>query len=346
MKAIDISNFQGNVNMKRVRDEGKVERVILRAGWGKNNWDPKYEANAQAMLNLNIPGGIYWFSYAFTEAMATNEGHFAVEAAKKFWKKCYIAFDFEYDSVNYARKNGVNITRQMATAFAINFLKEVQAEGFIPVLYLNQDYWNNYFDTNQIKQFIPGLKVWYANWYSANSQEIVKPLPDSIKNKIDIWQFSSKGHVPGISGNVDMDEVYFDDSEDVVPTPVNPSVITPNVNIMNFQTAANADGYSVKAIGELLAVDGIDGPKTQKVRKSIALQAQFNRNTYKWDVYSVGDCVKWLQTRLTEMGFNPGTIDGYFGEKTRKATLDFQQKTGLVVDGIAGYNTLSMLFYV
>lgn len=345
MKGIDISSWQGNVNMKRVRDEGGVKRVILRAGWGKNNKDPKYDQNAQAMLNLNIPGGIYWFSYAYTEVMATNEGHYAVEAAKKYWKRCYIAYDFEYDSVNYARKNGVNPTRQMATAFAINFLKEVQAAGFIPMLYLNQDYWNNYLDVAQIKQFIPDLKVWYACWYNANTTDIVKDLSDSIKAKIDVWQYSSKGSVPGINGNVDMDEIYFEDA-DVEPVPVNPSVITPNINISDFQKYANIDGYSKKAIGEDLAVDGIDGPKTQAVRKTINLQAVFNRNKLTWETYSTGELVKWLQTRLAEMGIDPGPIDGYFGPKTRTAVLAFQRKDGLAVDGIAGYNTLSMLFYV
>ena len=346
MKGIDISSWQGNVNMKRVRDEGGVKRVILRAGWGKNNIDPKYAANAQAMLNLDISGGIYWFSYAYTEQMATNEGKYAVEAAKKYWKKCYIAFDFEYDSVNYARKNGVNPTKQMATAFAINFLTEVQNAGFIPMLYLNQDYWNNYLDVEKIKQFIPGLKVWYACWYNANKTDIVKDLSDSIKAKIDVWQYSSKGSVPGINGNVDMDEVYFDDESDIEPVPVNPSVITPNINISDFQRNANIDGYSKKAIHEDLAVDGIDGPKTQAVRRSINLQAVFNKRSLAWEVYSTGELVKWVQTRMNEMGFDAGVVDGLYGKKTRTAVVNFQTKNGLAVDGIAGYNTLTMLFYV
>ena len=344
MKGIDISSWQGNVNMKRVRDEGGVQRVILRAGWGKNNTDQKYVPNAQAMLNLNVLGGIYWFSYAYTEMMATNEGRYAVEHAKKFWKKCYVAYDFEYDSVNYARKNGVDPTKQMATAFAINFLSEVQAADFIPVLYLNQDYWNNYLDVDKIKQFVPGLRVWYACWYNSNKTDIVKDLSDSLKKKVDIWQYSSKGSVPGINGNVDMDEVYFEDES--IPVPVNPSVITPNINISNFQKYANIDGYSKKAIGEDLAIDGIDGPKTQAVRKTINLQAVFNRNKLIWEVYSSGELVKWLQTRYAEMGIDPGPIDGYYGTKTRSATVTFQTKNGLAVDGIAGYNTLSMLFYV
>lgn len=343
MKAIDISSWQGNVNMKRVKVEGGVKRVILRAGWGKGNIDPKYDANAQAMINLELPGGIYWFSYAYTELMATNEGRFAVDAAKKYWKKCYIAFDLEYDSVNNARKNGVVIDKTTATTYAINFLSVVKDNGFIPVLYLNRDYWNNYFDVDKIKSFIPDLKIWYACWYNDNKTDVVTPLPASIKKNIDIWQYSSKGQVPGISGNVDMNEVYFED-EDIEPVPVNPSTVVPNLNISNFQTAANLDGYSKTAIGADLAVDGIDGPKTQAVRKSILLRCYYK------DGYPVIKCsgktVAWVQTRITELGFNPGTIDGYFGQKTEAAVKAFQKQYNLVVDGIAGYNTLTQLFYV
>lgn len=342
MKGIDISSWQGNVNMKRVKTEGGVKRVILRAGWGKNGIDPKYDANAQAMLNLEIPGGIYWFSYAYTELMALDEGRFAVAAAKKYWKKCYIAYDFEYDSVNNARKNGVNVTKTMATTFAINFLTVVAEAGFTPVLYLNQDYWNNYFDVDKIKSFIPGLKIWYACWYNSNKTDVVTPLPASIKKNVDIWQYSSKGQVPGISGNVDMNEVYFED--EVEPVPVNPSTIVPNINIQNFQLAANKDGYSRKAIGEDLAADGIDGPKTQAVRKTVIFKVDY-KNGYPKVKYA-GDTVAWLQTRLKEMELDPGEIDGLYGAKTEKAVRAFQTKNNLVVDGIAGYNTLTMLFYV
>ena len=41
------------------------------------------------------------------------------------WKKCPIAFDFEYDSINYARKNGVNAAKRLVTDMAIAFLKAV-----------------------------------------------------------------------------------------------------------------------------------------------------------------------------------------------------------------------------
>ena len=329
-KAIDISTYQGDVNMKRVRDEAGVQRVILRAGYGKDNTDQKFTRNAEAMINLNVPGGIYWFSYALNTEMAKNEGIFAVRHAKKYWDRCPVAFDFEYDSVNYCRKNGISVTKQLATQFALAFLTEVSNAGFCPVLYLNQDYWSNYFNVDTLKASIPNLKIWYAYW--ANK------LPKTV----DIWQYSSKGKVAGINGNVDMDEWFESMEDDYKPAPYVP---TTNINIRSFQRAANLDGYSEQVLGEELVEDGIDGPKTQAVRKVILLQAQKNRSG-NWVVYSTGECVRWVQKRLTEMGIDCGGVDGYFGAKTRSGVIQYQKTTGLATDGIAGYNTLTRLFYV
>ena len=51
-----------------------------------------------------------------------------------------------------------------------------------------------------------------------------------------------------------------------------------------------------------------------------------------------GQEVSRLQKRLCGL-----TVDGIFGSKTRTAVEDFQSKQGLVVDGIAGTNTLREL---
>jgi peptidoglycan hydrolase-like protein with peptidoglycan-binding domain len=53
-----------------------------------------------------------------------------------------------------------------------------------------------------------------------------------------------------------------------------------------------------------------------------------------------GDRVAAWQTFLTGRGFETGPTDGIFGEMTRNATMAFQQKHGLVVDGVAGRQTL------
>ncbi|WP_019506017.1 peptidoglycan-binding protein [Pleurocapsa sp. PCC 7319] len=58
---------------------------------------------------------------------------------------------------------------------------------------------------------------------------------------------------------------------------------------------------------------------------------------------SSGGEVITLQTKLQEHNFNPGSIDGIFGQDTAKALIAFQKSVGLTPDGIAGRNTWAAL---
>ncbi|HEY9275904.1 MAG: hypothetical protein RLY74_948 [Actinomycetota bacterium] len=56
-----------------------------------------------------------------------------------------------------------------------------------------------------------------------------------------------------------------------------------------------------------------------------------------------GDDVASLQSRLIDMGFNPGRVDGIFGPKTEQAVIDFQRSAGTNTDGICGPGTIISL---
>ncbi len=326
----DISKHNGVVDIKQIRDAG-YKRIGIRAGYGKNNVDQKYVANALACVNLGVPVVLYWFSYALNEAMSAAEATYAVAQAKKYWKQCPIAFDFEYDSVNYARKNGVNITKKLSTDMAIAFLKKVVAAGYIPVIYTNRDYAKNYFDMDRIVREVGNVYLWYARYTTS--------LSTSEVDAADIWQYTSKARIPGTSGNTDMNRFYTD-FETVAEKPR--ENVKCNINILDFQKAANADGYR-DAYGKPLKEDGIDGPKTQYVRKQINLQAK--KSGLTWKVGSTGSVVKWWQRRCNEILGHDKKVDGLFGKDTRTETMQLQKKLNLTVDGIAGYNSIQAVFY-
>lgn len=329
-RGVDISTHNGNVDIKRVRDAG-YKRIGIRAGYGKNNTDQKYDKNAAACVNLSVPVILYWFSYAYTIDMAKKEAEYAVEHAKKYWNKCPIAFDLEYDSIRYARTKGVNIDKELATAMAIAFMRRVEELGYIPVIYSNKDYLKNYFDMDKITIRFNKVYLWYAKYASEITTE--------ERNKADIWQYTSKGTVPGIKGNVDLNEFYTDFETVSKPTEDN---VKPNINILNFQKAANLDGYT-DMDGKPLSEDGFDGPKTQYVRKKINLKAK--KVLLKWNTGSKGHVVKWFQTRCNEiLGCNIKT-DGLYGNTSRKKCIELQGKLGLKEDGVAGYNTIQSCFY-
>ena len=334
----DISVYQGIVNMKQVRESG-CGTVWLRAGYGKNNVDQKYIPNAQACYNLGIPAGIYWFSYAYTSEMAEKEADYAIAQAAKFWTSCPIAYDFEYDSTNYARKNGVNVTRKLATDLAVAFLKRVKGAGYIPVLYTNNDYTKNYFDISRIRSEVGDIYIWYARYAAA--------ISSGEMQLADAWQHSSTASVPGIIGNVDMNNFYVDfpcrpiaRSEEAGTGAAQTAKC--NINILDFQKAANADGCK-DMNGNRLAEDGMDGPKTQYVRRKIFLKAQ--RTLFSYKAGSTGAVVKWWQRRCNEILGHDQEVDGMYGKISRSETIALQKKLGLAMDGIAGYNSIQAVFY-
>lgn len=59
---------------------------------------------------------------------------------------------------------------------------------------------------------------------------------------------------------------------------------------------------------------------------------------------SQGEDVQKLQERLFELGYYSGLIDGQFGNKTKEAVLHFQQKNNIFIDGVAGSETIEILF--
>lgn len=239
LKGIDVSQWQGNIDWQKVKGAG-VQFAMLRAGYGRNNLDTKFHRNAQGAAAVGIPVGLYWFSYALNVEMAKKEAQYAVELAKKYKITWPIAYDLEYDTVSYAAKNGVTITKSLATQMAIAFCEEIKRLGYIPMVYTNLDYLNRYFDRSKLP-----YNLWYAQYASTAS----------VADK-EIWQYSSKGSVPGIAGNVDMNHGYKDygnggDSKpDPAPTPSPaPSGTTLNLAVAVMQGKYGAGQDRKNALG-------------------------------------------------------------------------------------------------
>lgn len=193
MKGIDISYHQGNINFAQVASSG-IEFVIPRCGYGSHTDKKFFEYVTQCKaVGLNIPA-VYFFSYALNAAGALKEATYATLCVKQaeLPKDTIIFYDFEYDTVNNAKKTGVNLTRNEFNAFAIAFCEHVTKEGYRAGVYVNKDYYKNWMNQDLKSR---GYVMWLAD-YSGG--------PDY---PCDIQQSSSSGSVPGINTKVDMDEV-------------------------------------------------------------------------------------------------------------------------------------------
>lgn len=195
-KYIDVSFWQSDIDWTKVKNE--VDGVIIRAGYGQNNIDKKFVKNISECNRLGIPCGVYWFSYAFTEEMAKKEAEFCLAAIKPYKVELPVCFDFEYDSVDFAKEQGVTVTEALATSLVHAFCGVVEKAGYYAMNYTNRDFLNRYFDDSTLE-----YDLWLAQWPG-------KPDLNNPPNGAGIWQYSSSGNVNGINGNVDMNAAYKD----------------------------------------------------------------------------------------------------------------------------------------
>ncbi len=194
-KGIDLSYANKVTDWNQVKEA--VDFVILRAGYGKNNIDQNLVPYAAACMEQGIPLGLYWFSYAYTPEMAKREAQYCIQQAKKYQVAYPIAFDFEYDSVRYAERKGIKVTKQLVMDMTLAFCREVKEAGYIPMVYTNKDYANQYFNLTQLKE--EGYAIWYAYYNKVCNREDMA-----------LWQHTDAGSIPGISGRVDVNISYVD----------------------------------------------------------------------------------------------------------------------------------------
>ena len=190
-KGIDVSEHQGKIDWKKVRNDG-VEFAFVRVlyrGWGSGKLveDTTGEDNIREAVESGINVGAYVFSQAITREEAVEEARRAIEIVSPYAQGIPIVIDVEYVPSDDARMD--ELTPEERTDVILAFCDEVSAQGYIPMLYYNTEMGGLGVENERLE----GITKWYA-WYSE-----VPYYP----YKYDIWQYSDKGKVDGIKGNVD-----------------------------------------------------------------------------------------------------------------------------------------------
>lgn len=188
MKGIDVSTWQGTIDWAKVKAAG-IQFAIIRAGYGKSTIDQQFKRNISECNRLGIPCGVYWFSYALTAADARREADACIAAVKPYKLEFPVVYDLEYDTVRYAKQNGVTINKALATEMVKAFCGRVEELGYYAMNYCNNDYASRMLDMAALSRF----DLWYA-WYNSTCD----------RKDAGVWQYSSSGQVAGIAGNVDM----------------------------------------------------------------------------------------------------------------------------------------------
>lgn len=193
MRCIDVSEFQGEIKWDKVKDDG-IEGVIIRAGYGKENEDERFLDNIKRAIDAGLHVGIYWFSYAYNDDMATKEAEYCLNYIRPFseYIDMPVFFDWEYDSMNYAEKKGAYVGKELVSTMTRAFCEAIEKEGYTAGYYLNFDYSVNYYN----EEILAGYKRWWAYYDDEPTQDCY------------LWQTTSGGMVDGVSGSVDMDVLF------------------------------------------------------------------------------------------------------------------------------------------
>ena len=193
-RGIDVSKFQGSINWSQVKASG-VDFAIIRVGYrgygsGALVEDSQFRANIQGASSAGIPVGLYFYSQAVNEEEAVEEASMVLSLCGGYRLSYPIYYDTEH--VAGGRANG--ISRETRTACAVAFCETIRNAGYSAGVYSYASWFYNSLSYANISKY----SIWIAQ-YRDNLD---------FKYSYKIWQYSSKGRVPGISANVDMNIAY------------------------------------------------------------------------------------------------------------------------------------------
>lgn len=192
---IDVSKWNGNIDWNAVKNSG-VSYAIIRCGYRGSSTgalieDPKFRSNIKGAKAAGLKVGVYFFSQAVSEAEAVEEASMALSWASGYGLDYPIFLDVEPSG-----GRGDGISKETRTAICKAFCSTVQDSGCSAGIYANKTWLNEKINTGSLT----GYKIWLAQYASA---------PTYTATRYDMWQYSSKGKVSGISGSVDMNISYL-----------------------------------------------------------------------------------------------------------------------------------------
>lgn len=181
----DVSVFQGEIDFRAVRDSG-VQAVYIRSSFGAEGVDDAFARNVRDAAQAGLPFGLYHFMEAETPDEARREANFFCQLIRSTGYTCRPALDFE---------TGDGLSDEEQSDLVAAFLEEVEAlTGQTPMLYV---------DLSRARRLDRGLArypLWLAQWDALRPDLSGTPWTDWTG-----WQFTDRGRIPGIEGNVDLD---------------------------------------------------------------------------------------------------------------------------------------------
>lgn len=194
---IDVSSHQEQIDWQAVADAG-VQFVMLRVGYrgyeqGIIQADALAQENYLGAKAAGLQVGAYFFSQAVSTQEALEEADFLLDAIQDWELDMPVVYDWEY--IDQDARTG-SLDARTVTDCTVAFCQAVEDAGYQPMVYFNRHQAQNYLHLEELTQ--------YPFWLAMYSDRMTYPY------KINMWQYTSQGSVPGILGNVDIN-LFFPD---------------------------------------------------------------------------------------------------------------------------------------
>lgn len=193
---IDVSKYQPSINWTSVKNSG-VSFVIIRCGYRGSSTgvlieDPYFKSHIKGAKAAGLKVGVYFFTTAMTEAEAIEEASMCAYLCSGYGINYPVFMDCE--SSNRPGYNGIGAAER--TQIIKAFCNTLKSAGYTPGVYANKTWLTEKMSASSLS----GYKIWLAQYNAAGP---------TYNGRYDLWQYTSKGSVSGISGNVDMNQSYL-----------------------------------------------------------------------------------------------------------------------------------------
>ena len=282
MKGIDVSVWNGKINWSKVKNN--IDFAILRAGYGRlaSQKDGQFDNNYEGCKTNEIPFGVYWYNYAKTVDDAKKEAELCIEILKDKTFDMPVWYDIEEKEVFATGKDNVSKIAEV-------FCETLKKAGFKVGIYSSLYTFKTYF-TEEVKN---KYDIWLAHVGAGGA-----PLEEtSYKGHKEMWQYSWKGKIEGINGDVDMDYCYKDYSnKDTATAPIVKE--EPKMAVTPVQKDEKIDVIYSAYIGTWLGTitnynevnaQGFAGIKNRAIS---GVAAKATKGTIRYRVHTVNG--KWL----------------------------------------------------
>lgn len=194
-QGIDVSHLQGNIDWEKVKNTGDVDFAIIRCGYGMDQTDQddkKWEYNTSECERLEIPYGVYLYSYADSVEKAKSEAKHVIRLIQGKKLSYPIYYDMEENTVLDAK----NMTKEKAAQIAQAFFSTLEAAGYKNLgVYSNASRFDQTLASGKLTSDIFNQ---YPKWVASYNDTC------KYQGSYHMWQYSETGTIDGINGNVDL----------------------------------------------------------------------------------------------------------------------------------------------